>query len=40
MWGRRLLSEEVKGVKVKPKKKKKKLARFLYAFNIIELVWH
>lgn len=24
MWGRRLLSEEVKGVKVKPKKKKKK----------------
>lgn len=37
MGGRSVLSEEVNGVKVKPRKKK---ICFLYAFNIIELVWY
>lgn len=38
MGGRSVLSEEVNGVKVKTSKKKK--ICFLYAFNIIELVWY
>lgn len=38
--GEKTVKRRGEGCQGKTFKKKKKRARFLYAFNIIELVWH